>query len=75
MAGDRGGGGFYSGDCVEAVAGVLRDVGESLAVGTQAGADGGFQAGGLGVAAGGQAAVGQHQGDEFGGAHQNIEYS
>ncbi|WP_238332588.1 hypothetical protein [Kribbella jejuensis] len=63
---------FDSGDGVEAVSGVLGDVLQVVAVGAQSGSDGGLEARGLCVAAGRQAAVGEHQRDQLSSVHQNI---
>jgi hypothetical protein len=72
VAGDDGDSRLYAGDRAEAVSGVGGDVLEVVAVGAEAGADGRFEAGRLGVAAGREAAVGEHQRDQFGSVHQNI---
>ncbi|WP_166679240.1 hypothetical protein [Kribbella pratensis] len=75
MAGHDRDGRVYAGDCAEAVAGVGRDLVQLLAVGAQPGAYGGLEAGRLGVAAGRQASVGEHQRDQLRRTHQNIAYN
>jgi hypothetical protein len=72
VASDDGGGCFNPSDGAETVAGVCGDVGKLLAVGTQSGTNGRLETGGLGVPAGGQPSIGQHQGDHLRRAHQNI---
>lgn len=75
VAGDDDYGRLDPGDGAEAVAGVGGDVLEAVAVGGEAGVDGWFEAGRLGMTAGREAAVGEHQRDQFGRVHQNIAYS
>ncbi|TCO45572.1 hypothetical protein EV646_108195 [Kribbella antiqua] len=72
MAGDDGGGCFDADDGAKAIPGVRGNITELLAVGTQSGPDGRLETGRLGVPAGGQPTIGQHQGDYLRRVHQNI---